>query len=84
MSSELTGIERHELEQKMARLAECKAKLAGKIGIEEAHNLTLWYAVVHDIGCPNCGVDFRDMHPEANLYPHFTGGCVPDEQPFLN
>ena len=25
--------------------------------------------------CPTCGVVLTDLHPEANLYPHWTGVC---------
>jgi hypothetical protein len=72
----MNGIERHELEQKQARLAALKAQLVGKIGFEEAQDITYWYAAVHDVGCPNCGVDFREFSPETNLYPHFKGMCA--------
>lgn len=65
-----------ELEHKRARLAELKAKLAGKIGFAEANDITHWYAAVHEFGCPNCGVDFRTMHPAHDLYHHFTGACA--------
>lgn len=58
------------------RLAEKCAALVGKIGWKEALDIRFWYAAVHDVGCPNCGVDFP-LHPEANLYPHFTGACGP-------
>jgi hypothetical protein len=75
--SELTGIERHELEEQQARLTELKAKLAGKIGFEEASDISAWYSAVHEIGCPNCGADFKTFHPCMNLYPHFTGECAP-------
>lgn len=76
MSQPLTGIERYFLEQKMARLNELKAKIAGRIGFAEAQDLYRWYAVVKDIGCPNCGIDFREMPPEHNIYPHWTGACA--------
>jgi hypothetical protein len=57
------------------RLASLKAALADKIGPEEAADIVRWYGVVKDVGCPNCGVDFRTLGDEGNLYPHFMGGC---------
>ena len=64
------------LEQKAARLNDLKAKIAGKIGEREAHDLYRWYEVVRGIGCPNCGLDFAAAAPETNIYPHWTGACA--------
>jgi len=36
-------------------------------------DIRYWFAA-HE-KCPNCGVVLRDMHPMANLYPHWTGAC---------
>jgi predicted methyltransferase len=33
-----------------------------------------WYRVHRDL-CPNCGWVLKDLHPMANLYPHWTGAC---------
>ena len=72
----MDGIERYFLEQKHARLLELQAKLSHRIGRSAAFTIADWYAAVHDIGCPNCGIDFATMHPAANLWPHFTGDCA--------
>jgi len=37
-------------------------------------DINYWFAA-HE-KCPNCGVVLRDMHPMANLYPHWTGVCA--------
>ena len=37
-------------------------------------DVSAWYYIT-DV-CPNCGEILHEMHPEANLYPHWTGGCV--------
>jgi len=29
--------------------------------------------------CPTCGIDLHSMHPMANLMPHFTKECKPEE-----
>jgi len=40
-----------------------------------SHLLTIGsWLKLHPI-CPNCGVNFADMHPEANLAQHYLGGC---------
>lgn len=38
-------------------------------------DLGLWYEWYAETGCPNCGINMRKLHPEANLFPHFTGAC---------
>jgi hypothetical protein len=30
--------------------------------------------------CPNCGIEFRSMHPAQNLFPHFTAACKAQQQ----
>jgi hypothetical protein len=71
----MDGIERYFLEQKVARLHDLQAKLAGKIGPQEALDLYRWYAAVCEVGCPNCGEDFTKTPPETNIYPHWMGAC---------
>ena len=29
----------------------------------------------HADKCPNCGVDLKSLHPQADLYVHYTGAC---------
>jgi hypothetical protein len=60
---------------KEERLAEIRAKIGAKIGWEQAGSIYRWYEAAKEIGCPNCGIDFRSQPDEYNIYPHFTGGC---------
>ena len=76
----MDGIERYELEQKHARLLELRAKLARKLGLDEAMHISSWYRAVHNVGCPNCGLDFTTSVPETNLWPHYNGECAKPKQ----
>jgi hypothetical protein len=42
-----------------------------------------WYAL-HDGVCPNCGLDLGTQFPDTNVWPHWTGDCSPEENPFAN
>ncbi len=42
--------------------------------ILQSIDIGYWY--MHNPTCPHCGVNLREMHPAANLYPHFTGYCA--------
>jgi hypothetical protein len=37
-------------------------------------DISHFYRVYQDL-CPSCGWVLKDLHPAANLYPHFTGAC---------
>jgi hypothetical protein len=37
-------------------------------------DINYWYGLNKD-KCPNCGWVLKDLHPAANLYPHWTGAC---------
>jgi hypothetical protein len=34
-----------------------------------------WYAINKGI-CPNCGINFKNVPPEFNIYPHFAKQCT--------
>jgi hypothetical protein len=40
----------------------------------EALEVSVWYGA-HPVSCPNCGVEWKTLHPAANLIPHWTGAC---------
>lgn len=66
---------------KEQRLLQIKTELAGKLGAEEMCDIGAWYAKVRNVGCPNCGIDFSELGRMANLYPHWTGGCLGEPEP---
>jgi hypothetical protein len=39
-----------------------------------AMDISYWY-MLHKELCPNCGWVLKDLHPAANLMPHWTGKC---------
>lgn len=39
-------------------------------------DITTWRSANQE--CPNCGVKFNEMHPEQNLFNHWTGACTPN------
>jgi hypothetical protein len=39
-----------------------------------AQDINYWY-MKHSERCPNCGIDLRTLHPQANLAPHWQGDC---------
>jgi hypothetical protein len=40
-------------------------------------DIRMW-CVYNDMQCPNCGKNLRELHPLANIYPHWTGACKDD------
>lgn len=41
-------------------------------------DIRVWikFNYLHNDGkCPTCNVDFFDMHPDTNMYPHWKGEC---------
>lgn len=39
-----------------------------------AMDVTYWRVLYHQ-ECPNCGIKWDSIHPEANLIPHWHGDC---------
>jgi len=41
-------------------------------------DIKMWlqYNFIYNGGkCPTCDINFYDMHPETNMYPHWKGEC---------
>jgi hypothetical protein len=36
--------------------------------------IIVWYRNNNGV-CTTCGIDLKEMPPEFNIYPHFTGAC---------
>lgn len=45
-----------------------------QLEIAAQYDINYWFILHKDL-CPSCGIVLKDMHPMANLYPHFTGAC---------
>jgi len=43
--------------------------------LKEASRVDISYFRAYYSACPHCGINFDEMHPLMNLYPHFTGEC---------